>query len=147
MCKFNFGSETETSPEPAPVTTPEPPPEASNTPAIVGGVFGTLVALIVIIAIIVVCLRKKEGSAKNKLKGFGFTKRIIPNRNNTVSRIDNNPAYTGLGARKSEYQYDVNNQSRTNALDRNTYYSGYSYGASVAPSQAASDKYVEIPLR
>ena len=146
MCK-NPWSETETAPEPAPVTTPEPPPEATNTPAIVGGVFGTLIALIVIIVIIVVCLRKKGGSAKNKLKGFGFTKRIIPNRNNTVSRIDNNPAYTGLGARKSEYQYDVNNQSRTNALDRNTYYSGYSYGASVAPSQAASDKYVEIPLR
>ena len=144
MCKTPW-SEAETAPEPAPVTTPEPPPEATNTPAIVGGVLGTLGALIVIIAIIVVCLRKKEGgSPKNKFKGFGTTTR--KNRN-TVSRIDNNPAYTGLGARRSEYQYDVNNQSRTNVMDRNTYYSGYSYGASVAPTHAANDKYVEIPLR
>ena len=145
MCKTPW-SETETAPEPAPVNTPEPPPE-TNTPAIVGGVFGTLGALIVIIAIIVFCLRKKEGgSMKNKLKGFGFTVRDPKNRN-TVSRIDNNPAYTGLGPRRSEYQYDVNNQNRTNALDRNTYYSGYNYGASVAPTHSASDKYVEIPLR
>ena len=144
MCKTPW-SEAETAPEPAPVTTPEPPPEATNTPAIVGGVFGTLGALIVIIAIIVFCLRKNE-PAKNKLKGFGFTVRDPKNRN-TVSRIDNNPAYTGLGVRRSEYQYDVNNQNRTNAMDRNTYYSGYNYGASVAPSQAGSNQYVEIPLR
>ena len=133
--------------EPEPVSAPEPEPEESNTPAIIGVVFGTLGALIVIIALIVICLRKRNGGTK-KFKGFGLTKR--PPTRNTVSKIDVNPAYTGLGTRQSQYQYDVHNQSRTNAMDRNTYYSGYNYIASVqsgAQNKMDGDKYVEIPLR
>ena len=139
----------ESEPEPEPVSTPEPEPDESQTPAIIGVVFGTLGALIVIIALIVICLRKRKEGTKSKFKGFGLTTRL-PNRN-TVSKIDATPAYTGLGTRQSQYQYDIHNQSRTNAVDRNTYYSGYNYGASViysgAQNQVAGDKYVEIPLR
>ena len=125
----------------------EPEPEESNTPAIIGGVFGALGALIVIIALIVICLRKK-GEIKSKFQGFG---RKISNSDAVLTEIDTNPSYTGMdGPRQSQYQYDLYNQSRTNAVDRNTYYSAYNYGSSVysvTPIKDTGDQYVEISLK
>ena len=152
MCKSSWSSEPKPEPEPEPVTTLAPEPELAEGKKTIGVVFGTLGALgvvTIIIVLIVIWLRKRQGATKNTFKGFGFTKRFIPNRDNTVTRIeiDHNPAYTGMGARRSEYQYDINNSSRTNALDRNTYYSGYNCAGSVVPDQFDSDKYVNIPLK
>ena len=113
---------------------PEPDAEKSNTIAIVGGAFGTLGALVIIIALIVIWLRKR-GRKENKFIGFGLTTRRYKGRGG----VDINPEYTGQrGERESQasqYQYDLNNQARTNAADRNPYYSGYNYAASLTPSQ------------